>query len=70
MMTFLMMTLGLQILLLMLWSCVNQIVAGLAIVCAGVLMAFLGLASLVNPEWADKKLDQVQEWADSDDRIE
>jgi hypothetical protein len=67
MMTGLMFALGLHILLLMLWSCINQIVAGLAFLCATVLIAFLGLASLINAQWADEKLDQVQEWADNRD---
>ena len=58
---------GSQLLLLMIWSLLNQIMKGLGFLCASLLMAFLGLASVVSPEWADEKLVRLQEWSEPDD---
>ena len=58
---------GLHLLLLVVWSLLNQLMKGLGFLCASFVMAFLGLASVISPEWADEKLVRLQEWSDSDE---
>ena len=59
--------LGLQLSFTILYQILSLVVDLVGMVCGSFYVSFLGFASLVNQEWAEKKLEQAIRWSDSKD---
>ena len=59
--------LGLQSSFTVLYQILSLVVDLVGMVCGSLYVSFLGFASLINQDWAEKKLEQAIRWTESKD---
>ena len=59
--------LGLQLSFTVLYQILSLVVDLVGMVCGSFYVSFLGFASLINQDWAEKKLEQAIRWSESKD---
>lgn len=59
--------LGIHLVWLLIWKFMTVTVDFLGLLCGTIYIAFLGFASVINKEWADKKLEQAIRWTESNE---